>query len=179
MEVVLSDIAEAFAAGSAEALDECLRRVRPLLGTYLRRYLSSDESEDVAQNVFLEVWRSRLRYDPSRPLQGWILGIARKRAIDQLRKRRDPVVNLDAVRELVGTDGRDVVDRFVWADEMQQALDTLPEAQRQVIKMAYYEGYSQSAIAATLNVPIGTVKTRTARGLHRLHELMSAELESR
>jgi RNA polymerase sigma factor (sigma-70 family) len=128
--------------------------------------------EDVLQRVFYEVWRVHERYDPDLPLRAWVLGIARKRAIDHLRKRRDVVVPLDSMREIAGDDGRETADRLVWADEVRHALDDLPSQQQQVIEMAYFDGYTQSEIAVALDIPLGTVKTRTSRGLHRLAALL-------
>ena len=101
-----------------------------------------------------------------------MLGIARKRAIDHLRKRRDIVVPMEAMREIAGEDGRETTDRLLWADEVRVALDQLPDPQQQVIEMAYFDGYTQSEIALALDVPLGTVKTRTSRGLHRLAGLL-------
>jgi RNA polymerase sigma-70 factor (ECF subfamily) len=112
------------------------------------------------------------RYDPAQSLRGWVLGIARKRAIDHLRKRRDVVVPIDSMRDIAGDDGRDVAERFGWADEVRGALDMLPELQRDVIALAYFDGYTQTEIAAALGIPLGTVKTRTARGLQRLAGLL-------
>ena len=60
----------------------------------------------------------------------------------------------------------------MWADEVRGALDLLPELQREVIELAYFEGYTQTEIAAALDIPLGTVKTRTARGLQRLAGLL-------
>jgi RNA polymerase sigma-70 factor (ECF subfamily) len=106
------------------------------------------------------------------PLRAWVLGIARKRSIDHLRRRRDVVVDMEAMREIAGDDGREVAERLVWADEVRTALDLLPDSQRQVIELAYFGGYVQSEIATELNVPLGTVKTRTFRGLQRLAALL-------
>ena len=63
-------------------------------------------------------------------------------------------------------------DRIVWADEVRAALDLLPQLQREVIEFAYFEGYTQTEISAALDIPLGTVKTRTARGLQRLAGLL-------
>ena len=106
-----------------------------------------------------------------------IAGIARKRAIDHLRKRRDVVVDMESMREISGDDGREIAERMVWADEVRSALMMLPEMQREVIEMAYFEGYTQSEISSTLSVPLGTVKTRTARGLQRLAVLLENSRE--
>lgn len=124
------------------------------------------------QRVFYEVWRVHARYNPELSLRGWVLGIARKRAIDHLRKRRDVVVPLDSMREISGDDGREIAERHAWADEVRGALDMLPELQRDVIALAYFDGYTQSEIATVLDIPLGTVKTRTARGLQRLAGLL-------
>jgi RNA polymerase sigma-70 factor (ECF subfamily) len=107
-----------------------------------------------------------------------VLGIARKRAIDQLRKRRDVVVPLDSMREIIGDDGREVADRMVWADEVRTALDMLPQLQREVIELAYFQSYTQTEIAAALDIPLGTVKTRTSRGLQRMAGLLETSREN-
>ena len=101
-----------------------------------------------------------------------MLGIARKRAIDHLRKRRDVVVPIESMREITGEDGREIEERMVWADEVRGALDLLPDMQREVIELAYFEQYTQREIASALDIPLGTVKTRTARGLQRLAGLV-------
>lgn len=164
----LAEIGERLVTGEPAALEDCYRTLGPLVVSYLSRYVPRPDIEDVVQRVFYEVWRSHERYDPAQPLRGWVLGIARKRAIDHLRKRRDTVVPLDSVREITGDDGRELADRLAWADEVRTALDQLPDMQREVIELAYFEGYTQSEIAAALDIPLGTVKTRTSRGLQRL-----------
>ncbi|MEP7178381.1 MAG: sigma-70 family RNA polymerase sigma factor [Pseudonocardiales bacterium] len=172
METALAEIGERLNQGQPEALEDCYRTLGPLVMSYLARYVPQPDIEDVMQRVFYEVWRVHERYDPDRSLRGWVLGIARKRAIDHLRKRRDVVVPLDSVREITGDDGREVAERFVWADEVRTALDMLPQLQREVIELAYFEGYTQTEIALALDIPLGTVKTRTSRGLQRMAGLM-------
>ena len=174
METALNEIGDRLAAGQPSAVEDCYRSLGPLVTSYLGRYVPQPDVEDVLQRVFFEVWRSHARYDPGQSLRGWVLGIARKRAIDHLRKRRDAVVSIDAVREITGDDGRVTAERYAWADEMQTALSSLPDLQREVISMAYYDGYSQSEIAKRLDVPLGTVKTRTSRGLQRLAGLLES-----
>ena len=116
MDVAYADIGERLEAGEPEALEDCYRTLGPLVMSYLTRYVQQADIQDVMQRVFYEVWRSHDRYDPSLSLSAWVLGIARKRAIDHLRKRRDTVVSLDSVREITGEDGRDIADRLAWAD---------------------------------------------------------------
>jgi RNA polymerase sigma factor (sigma-70 family) len=168
----LEDIGARLNMGQPDALEDTYRTLGPLVMSYLSRYVPHADIEDVMQRVFYEVWRAHDRYDPTRPLRGWVLGIARKRAIDHLRKRRDVVVPMEAMREVVGEDGREIVERLVWADEVRVALDQLPDPQQQVIELAYYDGYTQHEIALALDIPLGTVKTRTARGLQRLAGLL-------
>jgi RNA polymerase sigma factor (sigma-70 family) len=179
VESALADIGTRLNRGEPEALEEAYRALGPLVLSYVGRYVPQPDVEDVLQRVFYEVWRVRDRYDPDRSLRGWVLGIARKRAIDQLRKRRDVVVPLDSMRNIAGDDGRAFVDRLGWADEVRGALDMLPELQRNVIELAYFDGYTQTEIAAALDIPLGTVKTRTARGLQRLAGLLENTRGSR
>jgi RNA polymerase sigma factor (sigma-70 family) len=168
----LAEIGDRLSSGEPTALEDCYRTLGPLVTSYLGRFLPRADIEDVVQRVFYEVWRLRERYDPKQSLRGWVLGIARKRAIDQLRRRRDTVVSIDAVREIVGDDGREIADRFDWADEVRTALAQLPDAQQHVLALAYYDGYTQTEIADRLEIPLGTVKTRTSRGLQRLAALL-------
>jgi len=179
VEPALDDVGLRLNQGRPEALEECYRSLGPLVASYLSRYVPQPDIEDVMQRVFSEVWRVHERYDPQLSLRGWVLGIARKRAIDHLRKRRDVVVPIDSMREITGDDGRDVAERLVWADEVRSALDNLPDQQQQVIEMAYFDGYTQSEIALALDIPLGTVKTRTSRGLHRLAALLETTRDHR
>jgi RNA polymerase sigma factor (sigma-70 family) len=179
VDAALAEIGERLNQGQPEALEDAYRTLGPLVMSYLGRYVPQPDIEDVMQRVFYEVWRVHDRYDPSLSLRGWVLGIARKRAIDHLRKRRDVVVPLDSMREITGDDGREVADRLVWADEVRTALDMLPELQRQVIELAYFHGYTQTEIAVALDIPLGTVKTRTARGLQRMAGLLETNGEQR
>jgi RNA polymerase sigma factor (sigma-70 family) len=172
VETALAEIGERLNQGQPEALEDCYRTLGPLVMSYLSRYVPQPDIEDVLQRVFYEVWRVHERYDPDRSLRGWVLGIARKRAIDHLRRRRDVVVPLDSMREITGDDGREVAERLVWADEVRTALDLLPQLQREVIELAYFEGYTQTEIALALDIPLGTVKTRTSRGLQRMAGLI-------
>ena len=172
MEPALDEVGARLHAGDPTALEECYRQLGPLVSSYVGRFVPQPDIEDVLQRVFYEVWRVHERYDPSLSLRGWVLGIARKRSIDHLRKRRDVVVPIDSMREIVGDDGRETAERMVWADEVRTALDALPDPQLQVLQLAYFDGYTQQEIATALDIPLGTVKTRTSRGLHRLAALL-------
>ncbi len=139
---------------------------------YLRRFVPRDEAEDVLQRVFYEVWKNRDRYDPARSLEAWVLGIARKRAIDQLRRRHATIVPIDELRDVAGDDGRELAERYARANEVRGALERLPAEQRQVLTMAYFGDLTQAEIADRLGVPLGTVKARAFRGLRRLADLL-------
>ena len=172
VETALAEIGERLNQGRPEALEDAYRTLGPLVMSYLSRYVPQPDIDDVMQRVFYEVWRVHDRFDPDRSLRAWVLGIARKRAIDHLRKRRDVVVPIDSMREITGEDGRETAERLVWADEVRGALDLLPQLQREVIELAYFDGYTQTEISAALDIPLGTVKTRTSRGLQRLSGLL-------
>lgn len=149
------------------------------LGSTVRRYLQGlvghDDADDVLQRVFYEVWRHNGRYDPTRSLAAWVLGIARKRAIDHLRRRRNMAVPLEDLEEVVGEDGRELADRYARRCEVRDALDRLPDVQREVLVLAYFGRFTQSEIATHLGVPLGTIKARSFRGLRRLAESLSSE----
>lgn len=172
VETALADVGVRLNRGEPQALEDAYRELGPLVVSYLGRFVPQPDVEDVLQRVFYEVWRVRARFDPEQPLRAWVLGIARKRAIDHLRKRRDVVVPIESMRKIVGDDGREVAERLAWAHEVRVALDMLPGPQRTVLELAYFDGYTQTEIAAALDIPLGTVKTRTARGLQRMAGLL-------
>jgi len=167
-----SDLGARLAAGEEGAITECYSALGPMVLGYLRRFVARDEAEDVLQRVFYEVWRNRDRYDPTRSLEAWVLGIARKRAIDQLRRRHANVVPIEELREIAGDDGRELAERYARAVEVRGALERLPSEQREVLTLAYFGQLSQSEIAGRLELPLGTVKARTFRGLRRLADLL-------
>jgi RNA polymerase sigma-70 factor (ECF subfamily) len=170
----MTDTLEArLAAGEADALGDCYHAYAAMIRSYLRRLVPAEEVEDLLQIVFAEVWRSRHRFDPARNLPAWLLGIAHKRAVDHLRTRRPPTVPLESLPDPQGQDGRTVGDKLADRDEVREAMARLPTAQRQAIELAYYGELSQREIAERLQVPLGTVKARTTRGLHRLAALLA------
>jgi RNA polymerase sigma factor (sigma-70 family) len=163
-----SSLGYRLAAGEEGAINECYAALGPMVLGYLRRFVPRDDAEDVLQRVFYEVWRNRDRYDPTRSLEAWVLGIARKRAIDLLRRRHANVVPIDELREIAGDDGRELAERYARASEVRAALERLPREQREVLTLAYFGDLTQTEISDRLGVPLGTVKARTFRGLRRL-----------
>jgi RNA polymerase sigma-70 factor (ECF subfamily) len=132
-----------------------------------------EAAADVQQQVFTEVWKRADRYDPRRAgLLTWVLTIARSRALDHLRKRvpepRDPQV---PDMRTVPSEADDVVDRW----RVAHLLGRLPEEERAVLRMRFYDDLSQSQIAAATGIPLGTVKGRMVSGLGRLREMIEGE----
>ena len=130
-------------------------------------------AEDVQQQVFTEVWRRAGDYDPRRAgLLTWVLTIARSRAIDHLRRRvpepRDPQ-RPDARTVASGDDA--LLERW----RVAQLLSRLPESERALLRLRFYDELSQSEISTATGIPIGTVKARMVRGLTRLREMIEAE----
>jgi RNA polymerase sigma factor (sigma-70 family) len=162
-------------AGAHEhAFEDCYAELGPVLRRYLRGRVPDADIDDVVQVVFTEVWRFRGRYDPQRSLEAWVLTIARRRAIDHLRSRPRDAVSLEDARSVPGPDGRDIASQVERFQDMQVALARLPSQQREAIEMAYYADLTQREIAERLDVPLGTVKARTSRGLRRLSALIAS-----
>ena len=156
------------------AASDSYARLDPVLRGFLRRRVPPDDVDDVIQAAFVDLWRTRTRYDPGRSLEAWALAIARRRAIDDLRARPEPAVPLAAMAEPPGDDGREIAARLADAAELRGALSALPRAQREAIALAYYAGLTQREIAERLRVPIGTVKARTARGLRGARRFLTS-----
>jgi len=168
----MASVAQRIAAGDEHALEESYRLHGPMVRSYLRRFVTNDEADDLVQTVFMEVWRSRGRVDANRPFEAWLFGIARKRAIDQLRRGHHQVISIDVARELTGADGDQFVDRLAWAAEVRSALSRLSDEQQEVIALSYFGDLTQQQIASRLGVPVGTVKARMARGMRKLANLV-------
>ncbi len=136
-------------------------------------------AEDISQEAFLSIWRSRLRYDPSRgSVRTWVLGIVHHRAIDALRRnlahdrRRAPAEGIEEREE--APERTDVeVARREEARHVRSALDSLPEEQSKVIELAYFAGFTHSQIAEMLEMPIGTVKGRMRLGLEKMRRQLA------
>jgi RNA polymerase sigma-70 factor (ECF subfamily) len=164
------ELAVRLRSGDERALEECYRRHGPMVRAYVGRFVPRDDCEDIVQQTFFELWRSRDRLDPTRSVIAFVLSVARKRAIDHLRRRKNVVVDVHQLRDLVGDDGDVILERLAWASDVRRGLDSLVAEQRETLELAYFGGLTQREIADRLDVPIGTVKARMARGMHRLAE---------
>jgi len=132
-------------------------------------------AEDVAQEAFLSIWRSRAGFDRARgSVRAWVLGIVRNRAIDALRRDARPVPKLDfddeAVLEARPAEERTETEavRRETSREVRGVLSSLPGDQSKVIELAYFGGFSHSEIAEMLSMPLGTVKGRMRLGLEKM-----------
>ncbi len=172
MDQALNSLGAQLAHDERGAIDRIYVALGATVFRYLQGLVGRDDAEDVLQRVFYEVWRHHRRYDPSRSLTAWVLGIARNRAIDHLRRQRNVAVALDGLDDAVGEDGRELAERHARSHELRNALDRLPDEQREVLVLAYFGCFTQSEIATHLGVPLGTVKARAFRGLRRLAELL-------
>jgi len=139
-----------------EAFEVLYRRyVRSVFGLALQRLRDRERAEDATQETFAAVWRSAGSYRPQRgPAAPWLYAVARNAVVDRLRSRTElPVEPPDVI-----------------------SLETLPEREREVLELAYWSGLSQSEVASFLDIPLGTVKTRTRSALAHLADVLEGDL---
>ncbi|MFN3708792.1 ECF RNA polymerase sigma factor SigK [Microcella sp.] len=162
------------AGGDQRAFSDLYDLVAPRMLGLVRHVLKDHaQSEEVVQEVLLEVWQTASRFDPNRgKAVTWMLTMAHRRAIDRVRsaqasRDRDTKIG---IRDL----GRDVdtvsesAEISIEHKRVEKAMARLSDLQRQAVELAYYGGYTQSEVAEMLNIPLGTVKTRLRDGLIRL-----------
>jgi RNA polymerase sigma-70 factor (ECF subfamily) len=177
-EVSLDTLLQQTAAADQRAFSELYDRVAPrVLGLIRRLLVDHAQSEEVAQEVFLEIWRTAPKFDTERgAAMSWILTMAHRRAVDRVRASqsghdRDLKIGIrDLEREYDQTS--ETVEIRIEHERVKKAMAQLTELQRQAISLAYYGGYSHSEVAELLHVPIGTVKTRLRDGMIRLRDEM-------
>ncbi|MBN9239940.1 MAG: RNA polymerase subunit sigma [Micrococcales bacterium 70-64] len=172
MQALLGRVAEGDQRAFSDLYDETAPRVFGLVKRLLRDHA---QSEEVTQEVFLEIWQTATRFDPNKGgATTWILTMAHRRAVDRVRSSqssrdrdtrvgiRDHKVDYDQVSE--------TIEVRLEHERVEKAMSRLTELQRQAVSLAYYGGYSHSEVAAMLSVPIGTVKTRLRDGMIRLRD---------
>lgn len=171
-EELLGRVARGDQAAFSELYDMLAPRV---LGLIRRVLIDSAQSEEVAQEVFLEIWQTATRYEEGRgAATSWMMTIAHRRAIDRVRasqagRDRDVKIgirDIDTAYDQVAEQAEISIEHA----KVKTALTRLTELQRQAVTLAYYGGYSQSEVAEILSVPLGTVKTRLRDGMIRLRD---------
>jgi len=171
----LKRMADGDADAVAELYDRHARRVYSLA---LRILGDVPDAEDVVQEVFVQAWRQASRYAATRGVvAAWLLTLTRSRAIDRLRARRaradQSAVDVAAIQ--AADTGPSIDWQFLSAEQtrlLRAALEQLPLLQRTAIELAYFEGLTHVEIAARLEEPLGTVKTRIRSGLTKLRETL-------
>lgn len=164
------------AAGDQVAFGALYDEISPRVFGLIRRLLvDHSQSEEVTQEVFLEIWQNAARFDQSKGgASTWILTMAHRRAIDRIRSSqsgRDRDVKI-GIRDYVAhyDNVADTVETTIEHERVKEAMTQLTELQRQAVTLAYYGGFSHSEVANMLSVPIGTVKTRLRDGMIRLRD---------
>ena len=167
------------ASGDQLALHGLYERSHRVVFTLAMRITKSRETaEEVTLDVFHDVWRRAFSYDPGNgTVLGWIMNQARSRAIDRLRfeqrkKRVDPQAG-DALPGVETLNGHDALEAKQQGRALTNALGVLTADERQAIEAAYFSGLTHAEVAARLNLPLGTVKTRIRSGLHKLREALA------
>lgn len=184
METTNEALLPSVARGDTTAFEALYDRHSSTLYALLLRILSNPEdAQEVLQETFVKAWTNARMFDSARGSEiAWLISIARSRGIDKLRSRkiRGDREN-DAGREISihssfveSTTGADLAVRSQESGAVRSALSELPEAQRVALELAYFEGFSQSEIAAKLGEPLGTIKTRMQLGMKKLRERLQA-----
>ena len=171
-DVLLARVATGDQAAFGELYDQLAPRVLGLVKRLLRDHA---QSEEVTQEIFLEIWQSAARFDSGRGTAvGWIMTMTHRRAVDRVRasqssRDRDTKIGIrDFTSEYDNVS--ETVETRIEHERVEQAMLKLTELQRQAVSLAYYGGYSHSEVAELLSVPIGTVKTRVRDGMIRLRD---------
>ena len=154
------------------------RAHRPVFTLAVRITGNRETADEVTLDVFMDVWRRARDYGPANgTVLGWIMNQARSRAIDRVRfehrkKRVDPAAD-DAAEDTVGLDPRDILELKQDAAALRSAMTVLSADERLAIESAFFAGLTHAEIAARLEQPLGTVKTRIRAGLQKLRRAMA------
>ncbi|MCS5732686.1 sigma-70 family RNA polymerase sigma factor [Herbiconiux daphne] len=174
--VTFESLLELISRGDQEAFSELYDRTAPrVLGLVKRVLVDHAQSEEVAQEVFLEIWKTASKFESHRgSAMSWILTMSHRRAVDRVRSSqaghdRDERIGLRDIEPEYDQVSESVEIR-IEHERVKRAMAQLTELQREAISLAYYGGYSHSEIAGILSIPVGTVKTRLRDGMIRLRD---------
>jgi RNA polymerase sigma-70 factor (ECF subfamily) len=169
------------ASQDRDAFSQLYDRFSSLVFTLAMRMLKArSDAEDLLQEVFVQIWRQAANYSAERGSpEAWIINIARSRAIDKIRSIRRMEKSFVLTEDPARAESSDNVEGSAAESEvrltMNSALTNLSAAQRQVLELAYFDGLTQSEIAARLGEPLGTVKTRMRSGIQRLRDILGTQ----
>lgn len=176
-------LVRAVAGGDERALAELYDRFAPVLLGLARRVLhDAEEAQEVVQETFLHVWNRAGSYDPERSsVSTWLALVTRSRAIDRVRNRKVVDRTHAAVRKESSPGHESAKGGLrVLEDErrrrVQRELGKIPEEQRRMLEMSFFEGMTQREIAESTGIPLGTVKTRTLLAMKKLREALRDEI---
>jgi len=178
LEVTDEQLMARIRGGDEAALSTLLRRHQGILRTVISRVIHNDaDVDDLAEEVMIETWNRCQSYEESKgKVLGWLVTMARRRAIDRVRRRQAYDRAEERLRLHVESSGQNMdaagADVEVMdsdrAKVLNELMNTLPEAQREAIQLAYYSGLSQREIAAKTGIPLGTIKTRLELAVRKL-----------
>ena len=182
------ELVAGMARGSPRAIRELYRRLSSVVYSLILRIARSEEdAEEVLVDSFHQAWAQAARYDPARAtVTGWLLNIARSRAIDRRRSRRRWQEGTRSLAEAVGSfpshppanPEREAI-RNQEGDRLRRAIDDLPPDQKRALELAYFSGMSHSEIAEHLGQPLGTVKTRLRLAMEKIRNALAGVEETK
>ena len=177
----LEELIQRMAHGDARALAHLYDRTSPTIFGLVRRIVGeTGEAEEVAQEVYTQVWRSAKSFDPARGAAlAWITMIARSRSLDRLRSRASYAGTIDQLSSLATEPPADEIrhaeEEASLAERRElvnQALSVLPEEQLEAIRLAFFSGLSHAEISRATSTPLGTVKSRIRAAVGKLEETL-------
>jgi len=175
------DLIRQVANQDRDAFSYLYDRFSSLVFTLAMRMLRArSDAEDLLQEVFVQVWRQAQSYSVQRGSpEAWIINIARSRAIDKIRSIRRMEKSFVLTDDPARAESSDNVESSAAESEarmaMNSALANLPDTQRKVLELAYFDGLTQTEIANRLAEPLGTVKTRMRSGIQRLRDMLGTQ----
>ncbi|WP_235543255.1 ECF RNA polymerase sigma factor SigK [Phycicoccus sp. Soil803] len=177
----LAGLLRASAQGDENAFAQLYDAVAArIYGLVLRVVRDPAQSQEVAQEALLDIWRTSARFDPARgSAVSWMLTIAHRKAVDRVRSAQASTDREDTYgsrnQERTYDETAETVERRLDAQRVRSALDSLTETQRSAVELAYLGGYTHTEVASLLGVPLGTAKTRIRDGLIRLRDSMGVQ----
>ncbi|MEU5882529.1 ECF RNA polymerase sigma factor SigK [Spirillospora sp. NPDC047279] len=175
----LGELIELVARGDQAAFARVYEQISgPVYGTVMRVVRDPAQSEEVTQDVLVEVWRQASRFDPSRgSAAAWVMTLAHRRAVDRVRSSQSAADREQraATRDREHDHVAEEVETRLEHERVRRCLDGLTDLQRQSISLAFYSGYTYREVAELLKVSVNTVKTRMRDGLIRMRDCLGVE----